>query len=448
MTDLRTFLDQVRAERKSDLLVVDREVSPVHETAGIIVKLEEKQRSPIVRFDKVRGTAFPVVTNVCGSMGRIAMGLGVGLRDVGARYARGIAEQRDPVLVSSGPVQENVLADLRALPGLIYHAGDSPNPYITAAIVIARDPHDGRTNLSYHRLMIAGPSTTGIFIERGKHLDRIHKKYIQAGLPMPIAAFIGAHPAWSLGALYSGPDEELRVIGGLLDAPLEVVRCATQRDLVVPARAELVLEGFVPPDERIPEGPFGEVTGYATGSTLTPVFHVTAMTHRSGMIFQDIVAGRLEHLMLSMPAVEYRTLSDAREACPGVVRISLPAPLTTVVALEKSTDDEPARIIDRLLSSDIYTKHVIVVDADVEPSDMRAVVAAIALNVQADRRVEIRPGQRVTPLDPSVASDDGLGAKMGIDATRAIASTRQVTRNRIPQAVLDGIDIAELLAKK
>jgi UbiD family decarboxylase len=452
MSDLRTFLDLVRTERKSDYLEVERSVSPRHETAGIIVKLEEKQRSPIVVFRDVEGSRFPVVTNVCGSIGRIALGLGVGLRDVGSRYAAAIEAQHAPRMVDTGPVHEHVLrdeaVDLGVLPKLVYHADDTTKPYVTAAIVIARDPELGTTNLSYHRLMIDGARRTGIFIEKGKHLDRIYRKYVSAGRAMPIAAFVGHHPAWSLGALYSGPDEEMRVIGGLLGAPLEVVRCLTQPELFVPARAELVLEGYVPPDERMPEGPFGEVTGFATGATETPVFHVTAMTWREGMLFQDIIAGRMEHLVLSMPAVEYRTLADARSACPGVVRVALPAPLTTVVALEKLHDDEPGRVLDKLLGADIYTKHVIVVDADVDPSDMRAVMAAVALTVQADRRVRILADQPLTPLDPSCPSEAGRGAKMGIDATRPCVSTRTVTRNRIPEDVLARIDVAELLRKK
>lgn len=450
--DLRSFLEQVRTERKSDYLEVTRPVSPRHETAGIIVKLEEKQRSPIVVFRDVTGSRFPVVSNVCGSVGRIALGLGVGLRDVGTRYAAAIASQHTPVEVSSAPVHENVRlggeVDLGMLPPLVYHADDTTKPYVTAAIVIARDLEDGRTNLSYHRLMVDGRARTGILIERGKHLDRIYGKYVAAGLPMPIAAFVGHHPAWSLGALYSGPHQELDVIGGLLGAPLEVVRCVSQPSLVVPARAELVLEGFVPPDERMPEGPFGEVMGFGTGATETPVFHVTAMTWRNDMLFQDIVAGRMEHLVLSMPAVEYRTLADARAVCPGVARVAIPAPLTTVVALDKKSDDEPGRLIDALLPSDIYTKHLIVVDADVDPSDMRVVMAAMALTVQADQRVRILPDQPLTPLDPSARNDSGRGAKMGIDATRPCAPARRVTRNRIPEDVLARIDVGELLGRK
>ncbi|MFO0722452.1 MAG: UbiD family decarboxylase [Myxococcota bacterium] len=452
--DLRTFLDKLRAERPSDLLEIEREVSPRFETAAILVALEEKQRTPTLWFHKVAGTSLPLITNVAGSTGRIALGLGVGLRDVGARYAAAVEAPKKPRLAESAPIDERVLrgadVDLGQLPALVYHQDDSDRPYITAGIVVAQDPDTKLQNLSYHRLMIAGPRTTGIFIERGKHLDRIHQKYARAGQPMPIAVFIGAPPAWSIGALYSGSAEveEYDVIGGLLGEPLEVVPALSQPGLTVPARAEIVLEGFVPPEERILEGPFGEFTGYGTGAVETPVFHVTALRSRKDPLFQDIVSGRLEHLMLSMPAIEYRTTSEAKRASANVSKVALVAPFTAVVALDKKDDREPLHIIETILSGDIYSKHVIVVDAGVDPQDLRQVMAAVALQVQADRRLHLFPDRQGTPLDPSCPSADGKVTKMGIDATAPLKSSRAVTKNRIPAEILAQIDVAALLKKR
>jgi 2,5-furandicarboxylate decarboxylase 1 len=297
--------------------------------------------------------------------------------------------------------------------------------------------------------MIAGRDRTGILMERGKHLDGIFRKYAAAGRDMPVAAFVGVHPLTSLGALYSGSpdDEEYDAIGGLLGEPLPVQRCVVHGDLLVPAGAELVLEGVVTHDERMREGPFGEFTGYGTGVTQTPVFRVQAMTHRRDFLFQDIVSGRMEHLVLSMPAIEERT----RRVAAGVAdveRIALPAPLTAVVSIRKRSDDEPARVIEALLRSDIYSKHVIVVDADVDPGDLRSVLGAMALQTQADRQVQILANELGTPLDPSCPSADGRSAKMGIDATRSLHPTRAATRNRLPQTLLDAIDLDALLKKK
>jgi 2,5-furandicarboxylate decarboxylase 1 len=452
--DLRAFLDRIRAERRSDLVEVDREVDPRYETTAILTRFEEKQRSPILHFQKVKGTRFPVVTNVCGSMGRLALALDCPLKLVGERYAELVEQPVAPRVVDgAAPVHDHVLRggdiDLGLLPPLVYHDGDSDNPYITAAIVVARDPETRRTNLSYHRLMIAGRDRTGIFMERGKHLDGIYQKYVRAGRPMPIGVFLGVHPLVSLGALYSGAagTEEYDIIGGLMRAPLPLAACLTQPDLAVPAHAELALEGFVPPDERIDEGPFGEFTGYGTGMIQTPVFHCTAMTFREGCLYQDVVSGHMEHLMLPLPAIERRALAEARAAAPGVTRVSLPAPFTAIIALQKTSDAEPKAIIDAFLKGDIYSKHVIVVDADVEVGDPRQVLAAMALNTQATTGVYVFPDEQGTPLDPSCPSHDGRVAKMGIDATRKLAGSRHVTRNTVPRAVLDAVDLNALLKK-
>ena len=123
------------------------------------------------------------------------------------------------------------------------------------------------------------------------------------------------------------------------------------------------------------------------------------------------------------------------------------APLTAIVAMEKTDDAEPRAVIEGLLRGDIYTKHVIVVDADVEPSDLRQVVTAVALNTQASSGVFIFPDEQGTPLDPSCASHDGRGSKMGIDATRKLSPSRRVTKNTVPDAVLDRVNLGELFKK-
>lgn len=447
MSDLRAFLDRVRASRPADVVDVEHEVDPRHETAGIVTKLEMHGRSPILVFHRVKRSSIPLVTNVCGSMGRLALALGCSLRDVTRVYGERAERLIGPTVVTSAPCQEVVRrgddVDLSFLPKLVYHEGDADAPYLTAAIVVARDPETGKTNLSYHRLMIAGRNRTGIFMEKGRHLDQIHAKYRARGRSMPVAAFVGAHPLWSLGAVYAGSAdvEEYDVIGGLLERPLEVVPCVSDNGLSVPAGTELVLEGHVSPEASLREGPFGEFTGYGTGVIDTPVFTIDVLTHRKDMMLQDIVSGRMEHLVLSMPALEHRLLRDAKSIAPGVQRVALVAPLTAVVTLDKRDDDEPRRLMEALLRKDIYTKHVIVVDAEVDPSDLREVVAAIALHTQADAKVHVLRDQPGTPLDPSCDDPEGRSTKMGIDATRPVRPRRPVTRNRIPAEVFDRIDL-------
>jgi 2,5-furandicarboxylate decarboxylase 1 len=450
MKDLRTFLDEVRTRRPKEIVDVERRVDPRHETTAILTKFEQRYRSPVLFFHDVAGCEMPVVTNVCGSLPRLALALGTSLGELSERYANGCANQFAPRVVTDAVVQSQIRrgedVDLGTLPGLIYHENDSDRPYITAAIVAARDLESGKTNLSYHRLMIQGRNRTGIYMSSGKHLDAIYRRHQKAGQALPIAVILGAHPTWSIGALYSGKEagEEYDVIGGLLGEPLDVVRCVSN-DLLVPAAAEIVLEGEISATEMVDEGPFGEFTGYSTGVAPTPVFRVEAMTSRPDPIFQDIVSGGIEHATLPALGMEHHLLTAARAAAPGVRRVKLAVPLTVFVALEKQNDEEPRRLIEALLQGDVYTKNVIVVDAEVNVGDVAQVMTAVALNTQANRDLVVLDDVQGTALDPSVESEDGRTAKMGIDATTPLSPSRSVTRNSVAQELLDSIDLSEFL---
>ena len=201
----------------------------------------------------------------------------------------------------------------------------------------------------------------------------------------------------------------------------------------------------MPPRTRVDEGPFGEFTGYSTGSMACPVFKVQAVTSRQNPIFQDIVSGHSEHLSLPVLGMEHHLLKASRGVAPTTVSVRLLVPLTAFVAVQKKDDAQPQRIIETLLASDIYVKQVIVVDADVDISDLRQVATAIALHVRPDRDLYIHRPTLGTELDPSCESEDGMTAKLGIDATIPLRSKRRVVRNRVPQRVLDSINLSEFL---
>jgi 2,5-furandicarboxylate decarboxylase 1 len=449
MPDLRSFIDLVRRERPRDILDIDRRVSPHYETAAIVTKLEQAARFPIVFFHDVAGSRYALVSNVCGSQGRMALALGCPPRELRSRYAEAIERPVPPKHTKKGPAQEQVYigrkVNLRDLPQLIYHQDDACQPYITAAIVAAMDPENGKTNLSFHRLMILNENTTTIFMARDKHLHRIYRKHEQAARPMPIAAFIGVHPACSLGALYTGESqvEEYDIIGGLLRSPLPLVKCATN-DLCVPAEAEVVLEGEVAASMRAEEGPFGEFTGYATGTSSCPLFAVHALTCRNNPIFQDIVSGGAEHLALPLPGMETHLLRVARLAAPATTALRVAAPLTVFVSIQKQNDAEPERLIHALLASDIYVKHVVVVDSAVDIFDFRQMATAIAYHMLPDRDVVVKRGCAGSELDPSYESPNDV-VKVGIDATAPHICRRSLNKNRIPKELLDSINLAELL---
>jgi 2,5-furandicarboxylate decarboxylase 1 len=449
--DLRNFVNAVKRERPSDVLEIGREIDPQYETTALITKLEQHHRSPLVFFHRVRGTTLPLVSNVCGSAGRLALALGCNVRELASCYASRIARPIKPEIIASAPSQEQITLgaeiDLYRFPQLRYHNNDADCPYFTAAIVVARDPETGKSNLSFHRLMVTSRATTTIFMARGKHLERIYQKYEAMCKPMPIAAFIGTHPTCALGSLYTGSAEveEYEVIGALQQSPLQLTRCITQ-PLEVPAHCEIVLEGTVEPRIRVHEGPFGEFTGFSTGTMSTPAFHVEAVTSRCAPWFQDIVSGHSEHKLLPVLGSEHYLTQVASSVVLDTVRVRMIAPLTVVAAIRKAKQDDPANLIHALLRADIYVKQVIVVDHDVDPGDTRQVMTAVALQVRPDRDIYIVTDTVGTELDPSIEQRDSAGAKLGIDATMPL-TMRNVKRNAVPSEVMNRIDLNEVLGR-
>ncbi|HEU5323634.1 MAG TPA: UbiD family decarboxylase, partial [Methylomirabilota bacterium] len=291
--DLRSFLDLVKRRRPEDFQIVTREIDPAHEITALVVKLErEGRRRPVLLFENVKGTRFPVLTNLHASRGRLAAAIGAAPDAMLRTYLRAMERPVPPVVVPTGPVKEVVLTggrvNLYDLPQIVHHEGDA-GPYLTAAISFAKDPTSETWNCAYNRLMIQGRDRTSIHLTSGKHLWEFHRIAEARGEPLPVAFAVGVHPAIALGALAIGSidEDERAIMGALLGEPLELVKCETS-DVLVPAHAEMVIEAEILPAARTPEGPFGEFTGYSLGQRDREVVKVKAITHRAGALFQDI----------------------------------------------------------------------------------------------------------------------------------------------------------------
>ncbi|HBA39558.1 MAG TPA: UbiD family decarboxylase, partial [Deltaproteobacteria bacterium] len=176
-----------------------------------------------------------------------------------ANYLRRIEQPIPPKEVDTGPVKEVILkgdqVDLRAIPQIVHHQDDA-GPYLTAGITLAKDPLSGRLNCSFNRLMFIDKNHTSIHLTLAKHLWEFYTNAEKLKQPLKLAVILGAHPAWSLGALNIGSidEEEFYLMGALAGEAMEVVPAETM-DLKLPARAEMILEGEIPPFERVDEGP-------------------------------------------------------------------------------------------------------------------------------------------------------------------------------------------------
>ncbi len=445
--DLRGFLAEYEKKNPREFCRVKREVDPKFEVAAILTKLEEARKLPILFYEKVKGSIFPVVANVYSTKKKIASSIGIDPRKFRERYIEAIKNQIPPRFVSDGPVMEETIdekdVDIGTLPMMTYHEGDAA-PYITAGIVLAEDPETGEFNASFNRLMYQSRNRAGIFMTIGKHLHEIYSRMEDQGKALPISISIGSHPAWALGALYIGAygDNELGIIGGLLGSPVEVMKGDLSGTLF-PANAEIVLEAVIEPHIREEEGPFCEFSGYATGKGLRPVVTIKSIHLRKKAIYQDICGGQhREHLLMATIPMEANLYKSVKGAVPTVVDVHVPAPFSLIVSIKKRFQGQAQAAMIAAFSSEMYLKHVIVVDEDVNITNLQEVIWAVATRVQADRDIVIIPGVRGSSLDPS-SGNEGVVTKMGIDATAKPILSSYPKRNKVPQEVMDRLNLGD-----
>jgi len=450
--DFRSFLDEIEKSKEGGFVRIRKEVDSRYETAAIVKKLELARKVPLIIFENIKDKTMPVAVNVNGTRGRVAKALGIPKEELEKRILDAFQNPIPPVEVSSAPVHEVVVKgkdiDLTRLPAMVYHDTDV-GPYITAGIVFAKDPETGIYNLSYNRLMVKGKDELGIFMTVGKHLNTIYSKMEELDKPLEIAITIGNHPAWAIGALAIGPyeEDEVGVIGGLKGSPLEMVKCKTV-DLMVPARAEIVLEGVIQPFLRESEGPFSEFTGYALGEGKNPVINITAMAHRKDPIYQDICGGQSrEHLIMATIPMEANYLRAIKSSVPEVQAARVTAPFTLIIQLKKTYEGQARQAIISALNADLYLKHAIVVDHDIDINNLQQVMWAIATRFQADRDIFIIPRVRGSSLDPS-ATEVGVTDKMGIDATAKPSLKEFAPINKIPPEVMKRINLEDYVPEE
>ena len=443
--DLRGFLSTLKSDHPREHVVIDDELSGDWELAACTIGLEQRLRVPVIEYTNVTGSPFTVVHNVCSSLPRIARVMDTTPDALESRLAAAYDAQLPPATVPNGPVRDVVLrgadVDLRRLPAIRYTETQT-HPYLSAACLVARDPDGGALNLSFNRLMLDGPDALAIHMTPGSDLDEIFRCNAEAGRDTPVAAFIGSHPLWSLGSLASGPLslDEYAVIGGLLGQPLDVVRGVVDDSLRVPARAEIVLEGYVSREEVTDEGPYGEAFGYVSPVGRRPVLRVELISHRERPLFQDIVPGQMEHMTMTSVAIKVHLRKTLVERFEGIVQVFLPAPMTVYVAVSSDTSaDEVRAMLLEILTGQRFVKHAVAFGEDVKIDNAKQTQRALAMHVQLDRdlvELEDRPGNG---LDPSERG--GRTTKWGIDATGAAGVGDRAERNALPEAVRERLDV-------
>jgi 2,5-furandicarboxylate decarboxylase 1 len=428
--DLRSFVEAFGQVHPDEVVRIAEPVDLAYQMQALVLELERRRRFPVLIFEKVGGQSIPVVSNVTASRRGLAFALGVDEEQLPEEYARRLKEGIKPIVLDGLPfpleIRRGEDVDLGALPIPTYFPGDG-GPYLTAGLLIARDPVTGVGTAGFHRFQVKGRDRMGVSLHSRRRMFEYQRRAEAAGRSLPCAIAIGLHPAVGMGSLsYPAPEvSKFEVVGGLLGEPMQL-RHAETLDLEVPAWAEIVIEGEILAEQREPEGPFGEFTGYFSRRSTNHVFVARAIVLRPGAWFQSIASGRAPDHILPLGVLREAEIRNAlRRVIPDVRAVHVPtsggAAFTAYVSIKQTRPGEAKHAIAVVFGVDHYLKLVVVVDEDIDVFDESDVLWAMAMRVQADRDLVLIPGSLGAILDPS-ASPEGLTAKLGIDATRPFGS--------------------------
>ncbi|MTI81772.1 MAG: menaquinone biosynthesis decarboxylase [Firmicutes bacterium] len=443
--DLRTFINFL--EKKNLLKRIKEEVDADLEITEITDRVT-KSGGPALYFENVKGYDMPVVTNLMGTLERMQMVLEVEeLDDVGREIMSflqppelptGIFDKLKalpklaqvsnflPKTVKTGPVKDVIIKDnidLNKIPVLKCWPDDG-GPFITLPLVFTKDPDSGKRNVGMYRMQIYDDKTTGMHWHIHKSGQEHMDKSRGAAKPMEVAVALGGDPTVIYSATAPLPPgiDEMLFAGFLRKEPVEMVKCETV-DIEVPAHAEIILEGYVDPNETRLEGPFGDHTGYYSPADQYPVFHVTCITHRKKPIYPATIVGRpiqedyfmgkaTERIFLPLLKMQISELVDMNMPAEGVFHNCV------IVSIKKKYPGQAKKVMCALWGIGLMAlaKLVIVVDEEVDVHDLSEVMWRVFNNIDAKRDTMIVDG----PLDDldHAAPLHRYGAKLGIDATK------------------------------
>jgi 2,5-furandicarboxylate decarboxylase 1 len=441
-TRFRSALERMAAQGR--LQAYTAAIDPRLKVAAIMKKLDG---GPALLFSAVDGYAMPVIGNLLSCQANCEAAFGVDFNAIRALITRALGAPQPPVLVERAPAQEQVHTsgiDLARMLPVLQHTAADAGRFITAGIVIVRDPETGTCNASYHRLQLIGPDRTGIKLDFGRHLRLAFERAKARGIPLPVAVCIGSdlalhYTAATMGSQMPEHADELAVAGGLCGRPLPVAKCVSQ-DLLIPAESEIVLEGRLRTDETVTEGPFGEFVGYLSPPDQAPVLEVTAVTHRDRPIYHAINGYGRETIMLRKYVLEASLLKVLQAAVPIVTDVEMTAGglhrFHAVLQVRKTTPQHDGLQRNAMLAAFGALKDldlVIAVDDDIDIRDPHDVEYALATRMEASRDLAVMPDGR--GHEYIRAGRNGIRAKLAVDATVPFADKARFARCEFEEVV-------------
>ena len=437
---LRAALDKLR--QMGELETCNQAVDPEFEL-GAVLKHFNNER-PIL-FTKVKGSNMPVVGGLFGNRAIYYRMLGTKTEERILRFMRAVSNPQPTKLLKEGPVKENIITrniDIRRLLPIPTFHGEDSSSFITAGVVVIKDPETGQSYTSVRRLQINSGDEMSILVA-SPFATQQYLNFENQNKPMEVAIILGYDYELLLASQISSNTygvDKYQVDSALRGEALELVKCHTV-DLEVPAYAEIVIEGIMPPNKRRMEGPFGELMGYYGGVGQHPVVEVKCILHRNNPIFQTAFPCREEHLSngLIREMELYASVKNLVKVKDVNVTVSGGCRFHAVVSIDKRNEGDGKSAIIGALASSKDVKHVMVVDEDVDIYSHDDVEWAFATRVQASRDLVIIPGALGSGLEPSHGVL-GVTDKLGIDATKPLGEeAKKFERAKIPG--FDRLDI-------
>lgn len=414
----RGFIDRLRSEDK--LIEIKQQLSPVYEVSAFAGK------GPVL-FTNVNGSKL--IMNVLSSRDLLASALGV-TPDRIIEHLSSCSTDGEVRTVKDSPAKEVTEGpDLSTLPILTHFEGDGA-PYITAGVVVSE--YEGMMNASIHRLRVTGKDRLGVRLVEFRHTYNLYEKASKKGEKLPIAVAIGIDPVTLFAICTRVPEgKEFNYAAALSGKTLEVFEL--ENGIKVP-HAEIVLEGYIHPTELEDEGPFVDISGTYDLVRKQPVIHITGIMHRKDPIYHALIPSGSEHHILMGIPYEPLIFNEVRKVA-DVKNIAMTAGgcyyFHAAVQIHKKNDDEPEKAINAAFAAHRSLKHVVIVDDDIDIYDPNDIEFAIATRVRGDEDIYIYPNVRGSTLDPR--SENGIGTKVGIDATMDLSKKWKFERAKKPK---------------
>jgi len=413
----RDFVNKLEKENK--LIKIEKEISTEFEIANILASLDGK----VVFFKNVKNYDFPVVGNVVSTRDLMASALRIKKEQLLRKLSWSINNLKEPEIVGKALCQEvDMGVNLNYLP-ILRHMPKDGGKYIGSAVCIIKDPETGIRNTCFHRLMLLDKNHFVARIVENRGTDTALKKTEE----LEIAICIGNSVPVLIAAATSLPHgtDELAMANALEETKL--VKCKTI-DIEVPVDSEFVLEGIIT-KERVPEGPFLDLTETYDRIREQPVIEIKKITHRRNPIFYALLPGKGEHKNLMGLPREPTIFNEVNKVCKCKNVLITPGGtswLHAVVQIEKQNEDDGKKAIEAAFKGHSSLKHCVVVDDDIDIYDSHDVEWAVATRVQADNDILVFTDQKGSSLDPSAIHPPGKKAittKAGIDATIPFGKT-------------------------